>query len=93
MLLAASNFQYDRNNGILGFSPVIKNDFTSFWALGDLWGTYTSKNTEFSMQVLHGEFLLKELKLDFSVEKIYVNNKEAKLPVTIKEGDLVVAKK
>ncbi len=37
--------------------------------------------------------MFKELKLDFSVEKIYVNNKEAKLPVTIKEGDFVVAKK
>ena len=89
MLLAFSNFQYDRNNGVLGFAPKIKGDFSSFWALGDVWGTFENHSARFILRVLHGEFDLKELKLDSAISAMKLNGKKVKLPIKIKCGDIL----
>ena len=82
MLPALSGFTYDRNEGLLGFDPKLPAPFHSFWALGDLWGTYFQDDTKAVLTLLHGSFTLKQLKL----------NKKAdlkKLPVTLQEGDIL----
>ncbi|MBO7742275.1 MAG: hypothetical protein J6S21_06940, partial [Victivallales bacterium] len=81
MLAALSGFQYDRNAGMLGFDPKTgKTPFQSFWALGDIWGTYYQDNRRAVLTLLHGTFTLKELRLNRKFGRRI-------LPVTMKAGD------
>lgn len=80
LLLALSGFRYDRNAGMLGFSPKLPGVFQSFWALGEIWGTYYQDETKAVIKLLHGSFTLKTLHLDKPFEPI-------RLPVTLHSGD------
>ena len=80
LLIAFSGFRYDRNAGMLGFSPVMPGVFQSFWALGEIWGTFYQDDTHAVITLLHGSFTLKKLQLDRRFDP-------AILPVELHEGD------
>ena len=68
LLIAFSGFRYDRNAGMLGFSPVMPGVFQSFWALGEIWGTFYQDDTHAVITLLHGSFTLKKLRQDRRIE-------------------------
>lgn len=80
LLLALSGFKYDRNAGMLGFSPKMPGKFQSFWALGDIWGNYYQDDEKAVITLLHGSFTIKELRLDRKVDPML-------LPVTLNAGE------
>ena len=80
LLIAFSGFSYDRNAGMLGFSPVMPGVFQSFWALGEIWGTFYQDDTHAVIMLLHGSFILKKLQLDRRFDP-------AVLPVELHAGD------
>lgn len=63
LLLAYSGFIFDSTKGLIGFSPVIKGNFRSFWCLNTGWGTMEMKEKCFTLSVDYGIFSLKELAL------------------------------
>ncbi len=80
LLIAFSGFRYDRNAGMLGFSPAMPGVFQSFWALGEIWGTYYQDEVHAVITLLHGTFTLKKLQLDRHFDP-------ALLPVELHAGD------
>ena len=67
---------------MLGFSPVTPGVFQSFWALGEIWGTFYQDEMHAVITLLHGSFTLKELRLDRHFDP-------AVLPVELHEGDVL----
>ena len=62
LLLALSGFQYDMDEGKMGFSPrIAEDDFKTFWSTGQAWGTYVQRKDpetgelKRDVQVLYGE--------------------------------------
>ena len=80
LLIAFSGFRYDRNAGMLGFSPAMPGVFQSFWALGESWGTYYQDEVRAVITLLHGSFTLKKLRLDRRFDP-------AVLPAELHAGD------
>ncbi len=88
LLLALTKFSYDRNNGMLGFASAAKSDISSFWALGDVWGTVDIASESVEIKVLHGEFELRCFKSDFQAGCFELNGIKVTLPVTLKVNDI-----
>ena len=65
---------------MLGFLPVIPGEFQSFWALGDIWGTYFQDESQAIITLLHGTFTLKKLLLNRNFDVTI-------LPVELHQGD------
>ncbi|MBE6359768.1 MAG: hypothetical protein E7057_11075 [Lentisphaerae bacterium] len=91
MLIAFAGFKYDYGRGMLGFSPRVKGDFESFWALGDAWGTFKQSTIGCELYFAHGSFDLKDLQLDFVPSSLQLNGKSCTLPLTLKAGDILRA--
>ena len=89
ILLALSSFKYDRNNGLLGFSPKIKGNFSSFFALGDIWGNFYQNGKYIKINLLHGEFFLQKFEANFKFNKVIVNGEETTLPVKLLTNDTI----
>ena len=91
LLPAISGFVYDRKAGKLGFFPKIAN-ISCFWALGEVWGTFSQNDKNVEIEFLNGEFLLNNLELSGKISIIKCNGKNISLPAIIKSGDKLTIK-
>lgn len=88
MLLAYSGFCYDSSVGMIGFFPKTV-PFSTFWSLGDFWGIFKQAGKEAEIIVRHGNFLLKELRLNQTPETITCRGDRVELPLKLKKGDRI----
>jgi len=74
-LIALSGFEFDKGKSFLGFSPVInQNNFKTFWALDEAWGTYSQSEATATIDVLFGSITLQQLKIS-----LFINCQNVKL--------------
>jgi hypothetical protein len=86
LLPALSGFSYDKRQGMLGFAPKLA-EYSSFWALGEVWGTFSQTAQTAELTVAHGEYQLKTLNLSGNIASMKLNGSQATLPLNLKAGD------
>ena len=86
LLPALSGFSYDKRQGMLGFAPKLA-EYSSFWALGEVWGTFSQTAQTAELTVAHGEYQLKTLNLSGNIASMKLNGSPATLPLNLKAGD------
>ncbi len=74
VIVAWSGFSYDMPRKEIGFAPRQEGDFTTFWALGDAWGTFTRTGKDCAINVLHGTLDIDTVNLPFVVKNCTINN-------------------
>lgn len=72
LLQAYSGFRYDMTRGLIGFAPKITGDFSTFWSLGTVWGTYMKTESQVKIKILYGTMNLNRLELDFKPSSLSV---------------------
>ena len=60
-----SGFEFDLPNKTIGFNPIEKGDFRSFWAVGTAWGTYIRTETKTEIKISGGSVKLEMLHLPY----------------------------
>ncbi len=90
LLPALSGFRFDRRRGMLGFAPKLPG-YSSFWALGSAWGTFSQTAQKAELTLAHGEFQLNELLLSAEIKTLYLNGEAVKLPLKLKADDRLSA--
>ena len=88
MLLSASGFQFDLGRGMIGFAPI-REEFTTFWSLGDIWGAAEFSCGRAKIELLHGEFNWRSVRLPFEYRKILRNGGTVQFPFAVRTGDVV----
>lgn len=63
LLPVFAGFSFDLANGEIGFDPVEKGDYQSFWSLGSGWGSFTISAHAASLVLCEGELTLQKFSL------------------------------
>jgi hypothetical protein len=63
LLPVFAGFSFDLANGEIGFDPVEKGDYQSFWSLGSGWGTFAISACAASLMLCEGELTLQKFSL------------------------------
>ena len=63
---------FDLSRGEIGFDPVEKGDYTTFWSLGGAFGTFSITDRNAELEILEGELMLNTFKLpsDRRIERV-----------------------
>ena len=78
-------FEFDAPHKHIGFNPILKNDFKSFWATGKAWGDFCKNSQETIIKIYSGTLDLESIALPYmKVNRIYADKKE--IPFTQKDG-------
>ena len=86
LLPVLSGFIYDKRRGMLGFIPKL-TEYSSFWALGAAWGTFSQSGNRVTLTLAHGEFQLEKLELSGNIKFMRLNSETASLPLHLNAGD------
>jgi uncharacterized protein (DUF608 family) len=86
LLPVLSGFIYDKRRGMLGFIPKL-TEYSSFWALGAAWGTFSQSGNRVTLTLAHGEFQLEKLELSGNIKSMRLNGETASLPLHLNAGD------
>ncbi len=90
LLLAYSGFMYDMSKKLIGFDPIIDDDFRAFWSLNSGWGIFEKTEQRIEFRTLYGSIELAALRLpfikDMKIDTITLN--DICLDYSIQEGDI-----
>lgn len=68
LILTYSGFSYNMVLNTIGFEPIKPKDvYSTFWSVGEGWGTFSICNQSTSLDLLYGRLQLKEFKLPSSI--------------------------
>jgi hypothetical protein len=94
LLIALSGFEFDKGEGLIGFSPVInQKDFKCFWSMDKVWGIYSQNENESEIEVLFGEIELRKIRLTMfkSLQNLKLNHNGKILELKVDEnGDITL---
>ena len=88
MLQSYSGFSCDMTEKRIGFAPKITGDFSCFWSIGKVWGSYSRTADGQQITIGGGEVELEKFDLP-SFGKQYLNGREFTGKVAIATGDVL----
>ena len=74
-----AGLSYDLGQGMIGFAPVEKGDYTTFWSLGAAYGTFSVTDQKAELKLCEGTVTLKSFQLpsDRTVKSLLLDGAEA----------------
>ena len=88
MLQSYSGFSCDMTEKRIGFAPKISGDFSCFWSIGKVWGSYSRTADGQQITIGGGEVELEKFDLS-SFNKQYLNGREFTGKVAVCTGDVL----
>jgi hypothetical protein len=68
LILTYSGFTYNMVENMIGFEPINPKDvYSTFWSVGEGWGTFDITNQDATLNLLYGTLQLKQFKLPSSI--------------------------
>jgi uncharacterized protein (DUF608 family) len=95
LLNALSGFEFDMVNHHIGFTPAINQDnFQTFWALDNVWGTYSQTNDTVSLKILYGKIIINSIKpgIELLDKKPVITCSGTNLEYTVSNKNLIQLK-
>ena len=75
---------FDLSRGEIGFDPVEKSDYTTFWSLGGAFGSFSITSQRAELEIVEGELMLNSFRLPSrcKVKRVIVDGREENCNVT-----------
>ncbi len=71
-----SGFKFDLPNKMIGFDPIHKENFKSFFSIGTAWGTVSWEKEKISVKVSEGYLQLNKFFVKADVKRVFADGKE-----------------
>ncbi len=71
-----SGFKFDLPNKMIGFDPIHKNNFKSFFSVGTAWGELSWSESMISLKIKEGQLELHKFAVNADVKKVLADGKE-----------------
>ncbi len=87
-----SGFIFDLPHNTIGFNPITKGDFNSFWSVGTGWGDFKKTDDKLTINIFEGALTLEKINLPFlNTVKAVTSDKES-IPFAFENGTITFDK-